>query len=144
MGSYATAIEVLRRINHCGDKHSACDNLSMRYLPSRGISVVSLHEAQQARLHIAERRKRGHYVALSYCWGPPGSQTLMTRMDNIDKNTHHLNLEALSKTIQDAIAFTRKLGIRYLWVDALCIIQDSPADKESAIDSVGQITEMLL
>lgn len=30
----------------------------------------------------------------------------------------------LPKTFQEAIALTRKLGVRYLWIDSLCIIQD--------------------
>lgn len=37
-------------------------------------------------------------------------------------------LEKLPRTIRDAVTVTRSLGIRYLWVDALCIIQDSQSD----------------
>jgi hypothetical protein len=45
----------------------------------------------------------------------------------------------LSSSIQDAIKVTRKLGIKYLWVDALCIIQDNGEDKALQIDGMGTI-----
>jgi hypothetical protein len=46
-------------------------------------------------------------------------------------------MEMLPQTIQDAISVTHRLGIRYLWVDALCIIQDNPIDKSTEINAVG-------
>ena len=45
----------------------------------------------------------------------------------------------LPQTIQDAITTTRKLGLRFLWVDALCILQDSMSDKDVEITRMGQI-----
>jgi hypothetical protein len=45
----------------------------------------------------------------------------------------------LPQTIQDAIKTTQKLGLKYLWVDALCIIQDCPNDKAREISHMGGI-----
>ena len=45
----------------------------------------------------------------------------------------------LPATIQDAVIVTRKLGLRYLWVDALCIFQDSTSDKDVEIAKMDQI-----
>ena len=45
-------------------------------------------------------------------------------------------------SVQDAITVTRKLGIRYLWVDALCIIQDSNSDKANEIREMGNVYKM--
>jgi hypothetical protein len=53
--------------------------------------------------------------------------------------TKSLPIVMLPKTIQDAIKVTRKLGIQFLWIDALCIIQDSRIDKSKEINSMGQI-----
>ena len=47
--------------------------------------------------------------------------------------------ESLPQTVKDAVETTRNLGIRYLWVDALCIIQDSPEDKLKEIAGMGAI-----
>ncbi|KAI8665948.1 HET domain-containing protein [Fusarium keratoplasticum] len=71
------------------------------------------------------------FAALSYCWGGQQSFTL-TR-----SQSQHLydgfSPSELPKTIQDAIRVTRELGLRYLWVDALCIQQDSDQDKAAEI-----------
>ncbi|KAM5360299.1 hypothetical protein ACJZ2D_013858 [Fusarium nematophilum] len=64
------------------------------------------------------------YAALSYCWGTGGG-IFTTTLDNIESNKQHIPLGQLPKTIQDAIHICRRLGLPYLWVDALCIIQDT-------------------
>ena len=66
-----------------------------------------------------EEGVRGHYTALSHCWGTFGG--LQTTKSTI-------NASALSKTVHDAMLITRGLNINYLWVDILCIIQDLKDD----------------
>jgi hypothetical protein len=63
----------------------------------------------------------------------------MTTKDTRQANLAGIALHTLSQTIQDAIHATRKLGIRYLWVDALCIVQDDEASKVKEIDQMGKI-----
>lgn len=58
--------------------------------------------------------------------------TLGAHMDGIELGT-------LSQTVQDAILVTRKLGVRYLWVDALCIVQDDESSKNKEIDRMGKV-----
>ena len=80
-------------------------------------------------VRIVPYRSTSHsYATLSYCWGatmPPGS---VTTQNNIAKRLKRLEVSSLPRTLQDAFTVTRQLGIRYLWVDALCIIQDDPND----------------
>ncbi|CZR69822.1 uncharacterized protein PAC_19722 [Phialocephala subalpina] len=66
------------------------------------------------------------YTTLSYCWGK--SQNFITTLDNLKSMKEIIPWDKLPLTIQDAILITRGLGMRYIWVDALCIIQDSPSD----------------
>jgi hypothetical protein len=47
---------------------------------------------------------------------------------NLEKFRVHIPLERLTKTFKDAIYITRFLGLHYLWIDSLCILQDDPAD----------------
>jgi hypothetical protein len=47
--------------------------------------------------------------------------------------------DCIPKTIRDAIRLTREIGERFLWVDALCIMQDEPNDKAEQIKHMGSI-----
>ena len=78
------------------------------------------------------------YTTLSYIWGGP--QPLTTTKDTL--STHVLtgfNESDAPLTIRDAIQTTRILGLRYLWVDALCIIQDDDDDKNREIAQMRDI-----
>lgn len=73
----------------------------------------------------------GQYIALSHRWGNPKQhrQFCTTRL-NLDTLEQDINFHELPRTFQDAITVTRQLGIRFLWIDSLCIIQDDPEDWE--------------
>jgi Heterokaryon incompatibility protein (HET) len=66
------------------------------------------------------------YVALSHRWGT--SQHFLTTTENIDSHKKEMHLSEFPRLFQDAILVTKKLGYQYLWVDALCIIQDDRHD----------------
>ncbi len=71
------------------------------------------------------------YVALSHCWGK--AETLVLKKHLLRTMTCGIDWLQLPKTFQDAILVTWRLGFHYLWIDSLCIIQDSPEEwnKES-------------
>ncbi|OTA93505.1 hypothetical protein M434DRAFT_39704, partial [Hypoxylon sp. CO27-5] len=79
------------------------------------------------------------YIALSYCWGK--SNVLKAESSNIQSLKHGFNLEQLPAAIQDAAQVTQNLGLKYLWVDALCIIQDSKMDWEEQSAKMCSIYE---
>jgi hypothetical protein len=59
----------------------------------------------------------------SYSWGySPKPVNLLTH-DNYDQQLKGMEFETMPQTFQDAISTTRKLGIDYLWIDALCMLQ---------------------
>lgn len=69
------------------------------------------------------------YVTLSHCWGKTKSPLLLTQETYASHTSlNGIPVSQLPRTFQDAIMVTRKLGVRYLWVDSLCIIQDSELD----------------
>jgi hypothetical protein len=79
------------------------------------------------------------YIALSYCWGPQTLKPFATTTSaNIKDRKLGIPLEQLPQTFQDAITITRGLGIRYLWIDALCILQghDSEAKADWSRESM--------
>lgn len=100
------------------------------------IDVGNQDGEQSVRVHLTSGQK-APYTALSYCWGGPQPVTLTTK--SIKDMLHGIPSPALPQTIQDAITVTRKIGLQYLWVDALCIFQDSASDKDLEITKMDQI-----
>ncbi|KAH7254742.1 hypothetical protein MRS44_016594 [Fusarium solani] len=111
----------LGALKECLDNHSLCENAPDGFLPSRlvevqetSVRVVDTHELDPAQTK---------YLALSHCWGPPESITAQLNNETYEEYTKEIPAAALPKTFKDAIAITRKLGYRYIWIDSLCIIQ---------------------
>lgn len=80
------------------------------------------------KLHItAETPIISHnYITLSYRWGT--SQALTLTGTNIEELRRGKPIGELPLTFRDAVTVARRLSIRYLWIDSLCIVQDSPED----------------
>jgi hypothetical protein len=76
------------------------------------------------------------YTTLSYTWGLPGT-VLKTTDDNIAAHKNSIPLSTEYKTLEDAIYVTRSMGVKYIWIDSLCIIQDQ-LQKPSDFDIEGQ------
>jgi hypothetical protein len=66
------------------------------------------------------------YTALSYFWGEK-QQPFITTKENFKQMEHGILISDMPKTLQDAVSITQRLGVQYLWVDAIYIIQDNPA-----------------
>ncbi len=83
------------------------------------------------RLVDGNGHRKGKYVALSHCWGIlDESRRFCTYQDNLNEFKQHIDFERLPNTFKDAVRITRNLGIRYLWIDSLCIIQNDEDDWE--------------
>lgn len=78
-------------------------------------------DATQLRILTPKKGTMGQYAALSYCWGRSNPFLLTPATKENLQNGFHL--AQLPRTIRDAVRVTREIGIRYLWVDALCVMQ---------------------
>ncbi|KAF4949260.1 hypothetical protein FGADI_9031 [Fusarium gaditjirri] len=118
-------------IRNCRQTHQNCSYHAKRVpkvLPTRLIDVGTDVPGQPPKLFVPLRHLRSlEYIALSYAWGPQGN-FIKTTSSNLEAMIQSLPWTQLPKTIQDAIAVTRRLGVRYLWVDALCILQSEGPD----------------
>ena len=94
-------------------------------LPTRVIEVR--HTDQDPRI-VDGHGRAGHYATLSHCWGH--SPTFKTEVENLRLHKDHIAFGNLPKTFREAIEVCRELEIPYLWIDSLCIIQDSKGDWE--------------
>lgn len=109
-------------MEECARNHPHCPKVEPD-LPTRVLDVGD--DANPPRL-VVSNGKQAPYVALSYCWGQ-GKQ-LTTTISTLHQRQAGIELQELPKTVRDAVMLARSLRVRYIWVDALCIIQDSKED----------------
>ncbi|KAH7395244.1 heterokaryon incompatibility protein-domain-containing protein, partial [Phaeosphaeria sp. MPI-PUGE-AT-0046c] len=109
-------------IQNCIQNHSSCSRPNVQqYSPTR---LIDLHDERIKLVH--DPTLCADYVALSHRWG---SEELPTTVStNYERRLREMAPEELTQTMRDAMAFTRHLGYNYLWIDALCIVQDSEED----------------
>ncbi|KAF2628817.1 HET-domain-containing protein [Macroventuria anomochaeta] len=115
--------------SHDCARHTAEVDIAM---PSRLLDVTNLN-LDLLRLFRPKKRDNTKYVALSHCWGnltDKEKRKFCTFDDNIKDRLKGFTFSELPKTFQDAIRVTRELGIQYLWIDSLCIIQENQKDWE--------------
>jgi hypothetical protein len=81
------------------------------------------------------------YAALSYCWGTEEDAKAQFKTDksSLEWRCKSLPYEMMTPAINDAVALTRAIGLRYVWVDALCIIQDDADDWLRESDQMGLV-----
>lgn len=71
------------------------------------------------------------YLALSYTWGNKAiHRRYFTTTENFEQHCAYIPKKPLPHLFVDALTMTRNLGISYLWIDALCIIQGPGGDWE--------------
>ena len=106
----------LRWLNECLGTHEACRNASREgdvghiTLPTRLIYVPE-YQSESPRL-VATSGETGQYLALSYRWGT--ATITKTLIENLDSHLTSIPTATLSKTFQDALIITRKLGFHYI------------------------------
>ncbi|KAK4209370.1 heterokaryon incompatibility protein-domain-containing protein [Rhypophila decipiens] len=84
------------------------------------------HWSPIIRLTVPEPGTRGRYLTLSHRWSQDQRFRLLT--GTISQFQDGIGLQDLPQTFRDAAMVAIDLGYRYLWIDALCIIQDDPQD----------------
>lgn len=131
-GSDAMVKQIQRWINTCQRDHPTCGASETSSLPARLIFVGNDAEPGALRLvQTSDKSPLVQYLALSHCWG--GAHITTLTKQNYGDFTQHIDNDTLPRNFRDAIHVARRLGISYIWIDSLCIIQDSPEDwlKES-------------
>ncbi|KIW05848.1 uncharacterized protein PV09_03051 [Verruconis gallopava] len=128
----------------CLGEHKSCASAKSQssddsQYPSRLLYLGTGDEPLQARLVISEQdlSDRPEFVTLSYCWGKKPFMKLT--QDVLEQFRKNIDFESLPKTFKDAILVTRLLDHSYIWIDALCIIQDSKEDWRNESAKMGSI-----
>lgn len=105
--------------------HEQCAGMTPALMPKRVIEIPE-DAAERPRLLVTNGELE-QYVVLSHCWGRADAAGKL-KDSLIPEYQQGLDLDILPQNIQDAVYITRRLGFRYLWIDALCISQDNPEE----------------
>ncbi|KAF8847708.1 HET-domain-containing protein [Acephala macrosclerotiorum] len=118
-------------IRTCNESHSLCSaaiGYNSNWYPTRLLyanetsGLVNMVVTADASMARSEK-----YVTLSHCWGKE-QQPLRLLKNNMHELKKDIALHTLPKTFQDVVLVAKKLHMRYIWIDSLCIIQDDEDD----------------
>ncbi|KFA76625.1 hypothetical protein S40288_05961 [Stachybotrys chartarum IBT 40288] len=125
-GSSESLSNLNRWIKTCNESHP-CFSHDETVLPTR---VVCVADGKVRILSFVDRR--ANYVTLSHRWG--SKEDFILTQSNAQLFSRDIPWDSIPRLYQDAITLTRQLGIDYIWIDTLCIVQDDLDDwhKESA------------
>ncbi|KAH6991473.1 heterokaryon incompatibility protein-domain-containing protein [Ilyonectria sp. MPI-CAGE-AT-0026] len=143
LGSEANYNTMRSWLEECQQKHPHC--LDREHgppeLPTRvmdvGVTPVGIEPHPASVRILCSRGMRANYIALSHCWG--GTIKMVLKESRLAEFQNAIFTSSLPRNFRDAIAITRNLGIRYLWIDSLCIIQDSRSDWEKESKKMGHV-----
>ncbi|KAK8063169.1 HET-domain-containing protein [Apiospora saccharicola] len=115
-------------LSQCSNEHEhgLCHGMETRELPTR---LLSIRENGIKLVMPASLQETPRYATLSYCWGSRPFTKLTS--ENYDAFMDDVPLESLPETLRAAIDYTRRLGLEYIWIDALCIIQTFKGQDEN-------------
>ena len=137
-GSRGTSILAASWLENCLANHPGykCERDECQRTPSRLIDVGDENGTRPPHIW-SPGTASVPYITLSHRWGT-GNQIVLTKA-SLPAMSQRIDFANLSQTYQDAIAITRLLGLRYLWIDSLCIIQDSMVDWQTEAAKMGDI-----
>ena len=119
-------------VDHGAKCRPAVGNLPTRLIDiwSAPLSVKLIHRSDASTLD----RK---YTTLSHCWD--AQPLIQTTRSNLHLYSQAIPPESIPRTFREAFAVTRALGIRYIWIDGLCVIQDSPEEWEREVSRMKDV-----
>jgi hypothetical protein len=131
-------------ITGCTNHHDSCESgptsSSGAITSGRPKRLIDLSSgAAPNRLCLVETvaGDEAPYIALSYCWG--GIEQFATIRETLDQRLEGFELDDLAQTHRDAVAICRRLVVRFLWIDACCIIQGDHDDWVNEVPRMGTI-----
>ena len=115
---------IARSLQECLEEHSPASE-PPQVLPHRVVEILS---ARSIRL-VQTQGQRGRYTTLSHRWSNKAKTApLKTHRNNLQEHFTSIPFDELSPVFRDAIITTHMLGIKYIWIDSLCIIQGDAED----------------
>jgi hypothetical protein len=119
----------------CEQTHTLCKELRSEYLRCEPVEIRLIDTENRC---LIQANSSCRYAALSYVWGRVNSFETTSNLVAVLKEPDRIErvFSQIPKTIQDAYTLAKRLGIQYLWVDALCIVQDDVEEKHPQIQNM--------
>ncbi|KAI0147430.1 HET-domain-containing protein [Xylariaceae sp. FL1272] len=123
-------------LNNCDQFHKCRPRLDTEQralkMPTRLIEIKNENSKLGLRLVETANLSSVDFVALSHCWGKvPDGLEFSTTQDTLEGHKKAIAFDKLPRTFQDAVTITDKLGVSYVWIDSICIIQHDEVDWET-------------
>lgn len=124
-------------LTECNLSHYNCKEGKLSaWLPTRLIQVGQSDRPPRL-VRGPELEKPSSYTTVSHCWG--SAPALKLTRELLEVFEQEIPVGLLPCTFSDAITITKELGIEYIWIDALCIIQDSPEDWQKECQVMAEV-----
>lgn len=123
-------------IKTCSENHDECPDMDEKPLPTRVINVGS---KKRKPFLVSTNHRTGKFVALSHCWGGSVGKKAQLTVENLRLFKKKIPMSDLPANFIHAISITRSLGLKYLWIDCLCIIQNSREDWDIESKRMGDV-----
>ncbi|KAF5868157.1 putative heterokaryon incompatibility protein [Botrytis fragariae] len=127
--SAASRILASQWISNCTQNHKKCRIDKISWLPTRLVNVgLDGGATRLVETIILSKNQYSPYLALSHRWGATPNHS--SRLSSVNKLAWMKSIPTnqMPATFQDAIQYTKSMNISYIWIDSLCIMQDSPED----------------
>ena len=137
--SNACTQRLSRWIENCIANHSSCKGLTQRARPARLLKIERTTDTANptVTLNLIDQEDDYKYVTLSHCWAR--SKPIKTTSLNVHERSAGILWGDLPEVFQDTIRLSLRLGIEYIWIDSLCIIQGDETDWLAESPKMGAI-----
>ncbi|KAF1363453.1 HET-domain-containing protein, partial [Lizonia empirigonia] len=126
-------------LTRCLEQDGGICGMSTKFLPTRFVEITAVNGSlDSARLVLRdELPANAQYLTLSHCWG--GLEMTSLKKSTLGNYRTKIPMSDLSKTFREALQVTAWLGYQYIWIDSLCIQQDSEMDWEKEAEMMGSV-----
>lgn len=123
----------------CQEHHPACNKATDERPPARLLSIIHPPDSDDPIISLYQTNDSTQYsyAALSYCWGY--CRPMKTTVDTLSAHQDDVPWSSLPTLFKDAIRVTLRLGMRYVWIDSLCIVQGDVEDFQKEAPHMGEI-----
>ncbi|RKL28176.1 hypothetical protein BFJ72_g12636 [Fusarium proliferatum] len=146
-GSAESFTSIKEQFDRCRRHHTKCrkrarENQQNLAIPKRLLDVGQLGDPVIGLLEASDDARVSFAIG-SYVWGNGLKKNAIQRAQTTKENIGYrmasgIEVTGLPKSIQDLIEVTRQIGLRYLWLDALCIVQDDTDDAKHQFNSIAE------